>query len=125
MTAQLIGPGTVPESATSSIIDLGGLTRDTTQSTTAESGTGLKRTMNLRSVTLMGLAYMTPIIALGTFGVIAEDSHGAAAMSYLLATIAMLFTANSYGRMSVLHPESGSAYTYVGKTISRKLGFLV
>ena len=39
MTAQLIGPGTVPESATSSIIDLGGLTRDTTQSTTAESGT--------------------------------------------------------------------------------------
>ena len=71
MTAQLIGPGTIPESATSSIIDLGGLTRDTTQSTTAESGTGLKRTMNLRSVTLMGLAYMTPIIALGTFGVIA------------------------------------------------------
>ncbi|WP_204314002.1 MULTISPECIES: APC family permease [Bifidobacterium] len=85
----------------------------------------LKRTMGLRSVVLLGLAYMCPIIVLGTFGVIAAASHGATAMSYTAATIAMLFTAGSYGRMAVLHPEAGSAYTYVGKTISRKLGFLV
>lgn len=90
-----------------------------------ESEGTLKRTMGLRSVVLFGLAYMTPIVALGTFGVIASTSHGAAAMSYLLATLAMLFTAASYGRMAVLHPQAGSAYTYVGKTISRKLGFLV
>ena len=37
----------------------------------------------------------------------------------------MMFTAGSYGRMAVLHPQAGSAYTYVGKSISRKLGFLV
>ncbi len=85
----------------------------------------LKRTMGLRSVVLFGLAYMTPIIALGTFGVIASTSHGAAAMSYLVATVAMMFTAGSYGRMAVLHPQAGSAYTYVGKTIGRKVGFLV
>ncbi|MBF9693056.1 APC family permease [Bifidobacterium dentium] len=85
----------------------------------------LKRTMGLRSVVLFGLAYMTPIIALGTFGVIAAASHGAAPTAYLVATIAMMFTAGSYGRMAVLHPQAGSAYTYVGKSISRKLGFLV
>ncbi|MDD6461991.1 MAG: APC family permease [Bifidobacteriaceae bacterium] len=130
MTAQLMGSDTIPESATSSIVNLGheaseALSSAAGKTAKAATASGFKRTMSLRSVTLMGLAYMTPIIALGTFGVIAEDSHGAAAMSYLLATVAMLFTANSYGRMSVLHPESGSAYTYVGKTISRKLGFLV
>ncbi|MBT1178009.1 APC family permease [Bifidobacterium callimiconis] len=85
----------------------------------------LQRTMGLRSIVLLGLAYMCPIIVLGTFGVISATSHGATAMSYTAATIAMLFTASSYGRMAVLHPEAGSAYTYVGKTISRKLGFLV
>lgn len=119
----------IEASAASGIIQGTG-TRVTTASATATvisdtKAPAFKRTMGLRSVTMMGLAYMTPIIALGTFGVIASDSHGAAAMSYLVATIAMLFTANSYGRMSLLHPESGSAYTYVGKTISRKLGFLV
>lgn len=85
----------------------------------------LKRTMGLRSVMMFGLAYMTPIIVLGTFGVIAELSHGATAMSYTVALVAMLFTAGSYGRMSVLYPESGSAYTYIGKSINPKLGFLV
>ena len=89
-----------------------------------ETDTHLHRTMNLPSVVLFGLAYMTPIIVLGTFGVIAEASHGASAMSYVMATIAMLFTAASYGRMSVLHPTSGSAYTYVGRVIGLRPGFL-
>jgi amino acid transporter len=84
----------------------------------------LKRTLKLHSIVLIGVAYMAPLIVLGTFGVIATASKGATAMSYLLALIVMLFTASSYGRMASLHPESGSAYTYVGKAISPKLGFL-
>lgn len=108
---------------TAQIVDSSAIARPIAGSVESE-GT-LKRTLGLRSVVLFGLAYMTPIIALGTFGVIASTSHGAAAMSYLVATVAMLFTAASYGRMAVLHPQAGSAYTYVGKTISRKLGFLV
>lgn len=102
----------------------GNATRPTQMSETVAEPE-LKRTMGLRSVVLFGLAYMTPIIALGTFGVIAAASHGAAPTAYLVATIAMMFTAGSYGRMAVLHPQAGSAYTYVGKSISRKLGFLV
>ncbi len=108
MTAQMLESNTLPLAATAE-----------------SSEPELKRTMGLRAVVLFGLAYMTPIIALGTFGVIAAASHGAAPMSYLVATIAMMFTAGSYGRMAVLHPQAGSAYTYVGKSISHKLGFLV
>jgi amino acid transporter len=36
----------------------------------------------------------------------------------------MLFTALSYGRMAAAFPVAGSAYTYVRKSISPKLGFL-
>ena len=36
----------------------------------------LQKQLNLRSLVLFGLAYMTPIIVLGIFGVIAELSDG-------------------------------------------------
>ena len=36
----------------------------------------------------------------------------------------MLFTALSYARMAAAFPVAGSAYTYVRKSISPKLGFL-
>ncbi|MDN5699597.1 MAG: APC family permease [Kocuria sp.] len=86
---------------------------------------GLKATLGLRSVILFGLAYMTPIIVLGIFGVIAEASSGASAGAYLLASVAMLFTASSYARMSVLHPVAGSSYTYVRRSLDSRAGFLV
>jgi hypothetical protein len=60
----------------------------------------LQKQLNLRSLVLFGLAYMTPIIVLGIFGVIAELSDGGSAGSYLVATVAMLFTALSYGLMA-------------------------
>ncbi|MBX7433398.1 APC family permease [Mycobacterium sp. Y57] len=92
-----------------------------------DSGTGaqLQKTLGLRSAVLFGLAYMTPIIVLGIFGVIAERSRGASAGAYLLATVAMLFTALSYGIMARHYPVAGSAYTYVRKALDPRLGFLV
>lgn len=95
-----------------------------TESAGASRSPSLRKTLKLHSIVLIGVAYMAPLIVLGTFGVIATASKGATAMSYLLALVVMLFTASSYGRMASLHPESGSAYTYVGKAISPKLGFL-
>ena len=92
--------------------------------TTEHHGT-LEKTIGLRSVVLFGLAYMTPIIVLGIFGVIAETSGGGSAGSYLLATVAMLFTALSYGAMARHYPVAGSAYTYVRKALDSRLGFLV
>ena len=37
---------------------------------------------------------------LGIFGVVAEVTSGASASAYLVAMVAMLFTASSYGRMA-------------------------
>ncbi|GAA3712703.1 APC family permease [Streptomyces tremellae] len=86
---------------------------------------GLDRTLGLRSVVLFGLAYMTPLIVLGTFGVVADATHGAVPVAYALALVAMLFTAHSYGRMAATHPVAGSAYTYVTRAIDGRVGFLV
>lgn len=85
----------------------------------------LTRTLKLPSLVLFGLAYLTPLIVLGIFGVIAAETGGASASAYLIALIAMLFTANSYGRMAKAYPVAGSAYTYVRNTIDGRIGFLV
>lgn len=81
--------------------------------------------LNLMALVLFGLAYLAPLIVLGTFGVVAQASHGATASSYLLALCAMLFTAASYGRLAGLYPVAGSAYTYVSRAIDHRVGFMV
>src|SRR5438128_10634832 len=85
----------------------------------------LTRSLGLRSVVLFGLAYMTPLLLLGIFGVIAVDTGGASSSAYAVALAAMIFTALSYGKMVVAFPVAGSAYTYVRKTIDSRIGFLV
>ena len=85
----------------------------------------LARTLRLPSLVLLGLAYMTPLIVLGIFGVVAETTSGASALAYLVALVAMIFTAASYGRMAAIHPVAGSAYTYVRRTVHPIAGFLV
>jgi putrescine importer len=92
---------------------------------TMTTAPALERTLTLRSLVLFGLAYMTPMIVLGIFGVVAEVTGGASASAYLLALLAMLITASSYGRMASAYPVSGSAYTYVRRTIDSRVGFLV
>lgn len=85
----------------------------------------MKKSLGLTSVVLFGLAYMGPLIVIGVFGVIAVASEGAAAGAMFLATAAILFTALSYGKMAKHFPVSGSAYTYVRKTIGPRIGFMV
>jgi amino acid transporter len=94
-------------------------------STAPPTETTLDRSLSLRSVVLFGLAYMAPMIVLGTFGQIAEATKGAAPSAYVLALAAMLFTAHSYGRMARAYPVAGSAYTYVRRTIDSRVGFLI
>ena len=85
----------------------------------------LKRTLGLPSVLLFGLAYMAPLIVYGTYGVLAKASDDTAALAYLLALVAIAFTALSYGKLARLYPVAGSAYTYTRKTFNAHLGFLV
>ncbi|WP_342244262.1 APC family permease [Pseudomonas sp. OTU5201] len=84
----------------------------------------LQRTLSLGSVVLFGIAYMTPIIVLGTFGILADTTGGLVPAAYVAASVAMLFTAFSYARMAAAFPVAGSAYSYVRKAINPKLGFL-
>ncbi|GAA2907936.1 hypothetical protein GCM10010517_74370 [Streptosporangium fragile] len=45
----------------------------------------LRRALTLGPVVLFGLAYMTPLIVLGIFGIVAETTGGATAAAYALA----------------------------------------
>src|SRR5689334_11047291 len=91
----------------------------------AESPQRLERTITLFPLVLFGVAYVTPFIVLTTFGIFAEASGGTLASAYLITTVAMLFTAISYGKMAREFPVAGSAYTYARKAIGPHIGFLV
>ncbi|WP_414858697.1 APC family permease [Paenibacillus sp. Soil724D2] len=85
----------------------------------------LRKSLNLSQVVYMGLAWMTPMIYFSIYGIAYENAHGMLTQAYLLAFIAIFFTAYSYGVMSKSFPTSGSAYTYTKKSIHPYLGFLV
>jgi putrescine importer len=98
---------------------------EATRNPTTLGSQGLPRHLGLGQVVLFGLAYMAPLIVLGTYGIVADTTNGTVPSAYLLALVAMLFTAASYGKMAAAYPVAGSAYTYVRKAIDSRLGFLV
>ncbi|MGE7070350.1 APC family permease [Peribacillus butanolivorans] len=55
----------------------------------------------------------------------AVTSHGVITGAYIIAFLAILFTALSYGKMTKAYPISGSAYTFTQKSINSEVGFLV
>jgi len=65
-----------------------------------------------------------PTAPMPLFGVLSGRGHGHAVTTILLAMIAMLFTAISYGRMARVYPSAGSAFTYVGQEINPALGYV-
>ncbi|MFK2826261.1 APC family permease [Bacillus sp. B190/17] len=85
----------------------------------------LKRSLSLWAIVMLGVGYMTPMVAFDTFGIVSEETGGHVPASYVIALVGMLFTAASYGKMVKVYPVAGSAYTYTQKTISKKLGFFV
>ncbi|WP_054025067.1 APC family permease [Bacillus sp. FJAT-28004] len=90
-----------------------------------QQSTELKRNLSLSHVVTMGLAWMSPMIFFTSFGVLHEGSGGLLLGAYVLAFIAIMFTAASYGQMAKAFPVSGSAYTYVAKSMNPFLGFVV
>jgi putrescine importer len=89
-------------------------------------GTGqFRRVLGLPSLVLFGLAYMVPLTVWTTYGVVTTKTHGFLSTAYVVTTVAMLFTAYSYGRMVVVHPVAGSAYTYASHAFGRPLGFMI
>ncbi len=86
---------------------------------------GLKKTLTLLPVVMMGLAYMQPMTLFDTFGIVSGLTDGHVPTAYAFALIAILFTALSYGKLVRRFPSAGSAYTYAQKSFNPLVGFMV
>jgi len=84
----------------------------------------LRRVLKLRDLVVYGIILITPIAPVPIYGVAQELSRGHMVVCLLIAGIAMMLTAVSYGRMANLYPSAGSAYVYVGHGLNPHLGFL-
>lgn len=84
----------------------------------------IRRVLTRWDLILFGLVILSPTAVYPVYGIIQSVSHGQAAISYVVAMVAMLFTAASYGRMASVYPSAGSTYTYVQQTFSPHIGFL-
>jgi len=84
----------------------------------------LRRTLTLWDLILYGVIVIQPVAPMSVFGVLSERGHGHVVTTILIAMVAMLFTAISYGRMARAYPSAGSAFTYVGQEINPALGYV-
>ena len=84
----------------------------------------LKRILSRKDLILYGLVLLTPTAAYPVFGIVQQISQGHTALCYLVAMVAMLFTAASYGKMSGAFPAAGSTYTYAQKALDPHIGFI-
>ncbi len=84
----------------------------------------LLRVLSLSDLVIYGIILIQPIAALPLFGLANDMSKGHVVTTILIAMVAMIFTAFSYGRMASRYSAAGSAYTYVGKGIHPHLGFV-
>lgn len=88
------------------------------------SGPAFKPVLSLWALVLFGLAFVGPTAPYTFFGVGSVKSHGHFAMVYLIAMLAISFTAVSYGRMAAAFPEAGSTYAYASRAIHPVAGYL-
>ena len=77
---------------------------------TAGSGPRLKRSLTLWNLIIIGI--------------VNNAAGGHVVTTILIAMVAMLLTAISYGMLARVYPSAGSAYTYVGLEIHPGLGYL-
>jgi putrescine importer len=92
---------------------------------TQTKAVGLHRTLGLWNLIIIGMVIIQPTAPMGIYGVISNKAHGHVVTTILIAMVAMLFTAISYGRMARIYPSAGSAYTYVGQEMHSSLGYVV
>jgi putrescine importer len=91
---------------------------------TSSTGPRLKRSLTLWDLILYGVIVIQPVAPMSVFGVLSNRGHGHVITTILIAMVAMLFTAISYGRMARAYPSAGSAFTYVGQEINPALGYV-
>ncbi|MFF8815242.1 APC family permease [Streptomyces pactum] len=88
------------------------------------AGGTLRRTLTFRDLVVYGLLFIAPMAPVGVFGTLDAKSHGAVALVYLVATVAMAFTAYSYAQMVRVAPKAGSVFTYARLGLGEGPGFI-
>src|SRR6202050_5098473 len=91
-------------------------------SSATSSAPKLKRTLLLWDLIIIGIVIIQPIAPMGIYGVISNAARGHVVTTILIAMVAMLFTAVSYGKMARAYPSAGSAYPYSGQKSILRLG---
>jgi amino acid transporter len=89
-----------------------------------QTGPKLRRALTLWDLILYGVIVIQPVAPMSVFGVLSSRAGGHVVTTILIAMVAMLFTAISYGRMARAYPSAGSAFTYVGQEINPALGYV-
>jgi putrescine importer len=95
-----------------------------TSTSTTSAVPRLRRTLTLWDLILYGVIVIQPVAPMSVFGVLSDRGHGHVVTTILIAMVAMLFTAISYGKMARAYPSAGSAFTYVGQEINPALGYV-
>ncbi|HKE34344.1 MAG TPA: APC family permease [Candidatus Acidoferrum sp.] len=90
----------------------------------AVSGPQLKRSLTLWDLILYGAIVLQPVAPMSVFGALSDRGRGHVVTAILIAMVAMLFTAMSYGRMARAYPSAGSAFTYVAQEIHPAIGYV-
>ncbi|CAL9547811.1 APC family permease [Streptomyces sp. enrichment culture] len=84
----------------------------------------LRRSLGFRDLVVYGLLFIAPMAPVGVFGTLDARSHGAVALVYLVATVAMAFTAFSYAQMVRVVPQAGSVFAYARVALGSGAGFV-
>jgi len=92
--------------------------------TAASNAPRLRRTLTLTDLILYGVIVIQPVAPMSVFGVLSDRGRGHVVTAILIAMVAMLFTAISYGRMARAYPSAGSAFTYVAQEINPAMGYV-
>jgi amino acid transporter len=89
------------------------------------SAVGLRRSLKLWHLILYGIIIIQPTAPMSIYGVVSNAAGGHVVTTILIAMVAMLFTAVSYGRMARVYPSAGSAFTYVARELHPVGGYIV
>src|SRR5581483_496904 len=84
----------------------------------------LRRALTLWDLVFYGLIVIQPTAPMPVFVVVSQVARGHVVTTILIAMVAMLLTAVSYGRMARVYPSAGSAYAYVRAECGDFPGFL-
>ncbi|GGX40047.1 APC family permease [Streptomyces fructofermentans] len=90
----------------------------------AAEESGLRRSLGFRDLVVYGLLFIAPMAPVGVYGTLDARSHGAVALVYVVATVAMAFTAFSYAQMVRVVPRAGSVFAYARAGLGEGAGFV-